>query len=173
MKCGLCQSETMNVYGSDGETILREKPIRNASDLWDHKHKEHQKELGAARHAAVDKRKEREQAENVASEHRKELRAAASKPAIMVRGRGWTGKQEPEWVLITTAELSLTAGRADQEFPIRYPEPEIFEVYNDLLTRIADLQEEAKDTLKRAWEAGLEISEGEIDAVHAAGEVEG
>ena len=45
MKCGICKSDLMNVYGSDRKTVLRQRPMRDAHDLRDHKQHEHQEEV--------------------------------------------------------------------------------------------------------------------------------
>ena len=168
MKCGLCKSDVMNVYGSDRKTVLRQRPMRDAHDLWDHKQHEHPEAIHASRRAAQGRRRQLEELEHTAEQRRRELRLAASKPAINVR-EGW-GSRAVEYILTTTAEMHISAGSPERGLPARYPEPEIFETYQAVQAEIARLQNESKDILKRAWEAGLPITEADIDAVQAAGE---
>lgn len=171
MKCGICKSDVMNVYGSDRKTVLRQRPIRDAADLWSHKNDKHPEALQVSRRATETRRRQQEELERTAEQRRRELRLAASKPAIQVR-EGW-GTRETDYILTTTAEMHISAGNPERGFPARYPEPEIFEAYQAVQAEIARLQKESNDILKRAWEAGLTITEADIDAVQAAGEAEG
>ena len=171
MKCGICKSDLMNVYGSDRKTVLRQRVIRDASDLWDHKQHEHSEAIHASRMATERRRKQQEDHERIAEDRRRQLRLAASKPAIWPRER-WSKNKEVEYVLTTTAEMHISAGNPERGFAARYPEPEIFETYQAVQAEIARLQEESNDILKRAWEAGLAITEADIDAVQVAGEAE-
>ena len=168
MKCGLCKSDEMNVYGSDRKTVLRQRPIRDARDLRDHKEREHSDEIGKSRRAADERRRQHEELEHTAEQRRRALRLAASKPAISPR-EGW-GRRETEYILTTTAEMHISAGSPERGLAARYPEPEIFETYQAVQTEIARLQKESQDMLRRAWEAGITITEADIDAVQAAGE---
>ena len=173
MKCSICKSDLMNVYGSDRKTVLRQRPIRDASDLWDHKQREHEREVRASRAATTRRREDKEALARKAAARRRELRLAAAKPAIWPQETGWGTNSGVEYKLTTTAEMQLRAGNPERGFAARYPEPEIFETYHAVLAEIARLQQESKDILKRAWEAGLPITEADIDAVQAAGEAEG
>ena len=173
MKCGICKSDLMNVYGSDRETVLRQRPMRDAGDLRDHKHREHPEAVSSSRVAAAERRRQQEELEQKAEQRRRELRLAASKPAIWPREKSWTRHTEVEYILTTTAEMHITAGSPERGFAARYPEPEIFETYQAVQAEIARLQNVSQDMLKRAWEAGLTITEADIDAVQAAGEAEG
>ena len=171
MKCGICKSDVMNVYGSDRETVLRQRPMRNAYDLRDHKEREHPGAARASRAAADQRRRHQEELEHTAQQRRSALRLAASKPAISVR-EGW-GSRKLEYILTTTADMNISAGNPERGLPARFPEPEIFETYHAVQVEIARLQKESQDMLKRAWEAGITITEADIDAVQAAGEAEG
>ena len=171
MKCGICKSDLMNVYGSDRKTVLRQRLMRDAHDLGDHKTHEHPAEIRASRMAAGKRREQQEELERADKARRRELRLAAAKPAIWPQEMGWHSG-EVEYKLTTTAEMHLRAGNPERGFAARYPEPEIFEIYHTVLAEIARLQQESKDILKRAWEAGLPITEADIDAVQAAGEAE-
>lgn len=171
MKCGICGTDRMNVYGSDRETILRQRVMRHASDVWTHKHEMHKEEMKASSAKATERRKEKEQAERDAEAQRKLLRAAVSQAAIQPFARSWTRDKEIEYSLTTTAEMHISAGAQDRGLPARYPEAEILDMYHATKARIAELETECEDMLKRAWEAGTNISEADIDAVQAAGEV--
>ena len=173
MKCGICKTDVMNVYGSDRKTVLRQRPMRSAGDLRDHKHREHPGVVSSSRVAAADRRKLQEELEHTTEQRRRELRLAASKPAIWPREKSWTRHTEVEYILTTTAEMHISAGNPERGLPARYPELEIFETYQAVQAEIARLQNVSQDILKRAWEAGLTITEADIDAVQAAGEAEG
>ena len=172
MKCGVCGSDKMNVYGSDHKTILRQRVMRNASDVWTHKSEMHKEEVRASGRKATERRKEKEQVERDKEQQRKELRAAASQVAIWPQDNSWRRDGDKVvYNLTTTAEMHISAGGPETMYPARYPEPEIMEAYHDLQAEIVRLQAEGKDMLKRAWEAGITITEADIDAVKAAGEV--
>mgnify|MGYP001589481942 CR=1 FL=1 len=168
MKCGICKTDVMNVYGSDRKTVLRQRPMRDAHDLREHKEREHPEAARASRAAADQRRRQQEELERIAEQRRRALRLAASKPAISPR-EGW-GRRETEYILTTTAEMHISAGSPERGLAARYPEPEIFETYQAVQVEIARLQQESQDMLKRAWEAGITITEADIDAVQAAGE---
>lgn len=177
MNCGICHKDQMAVYGSSDEenTLLGYTTIRTASELRQHKYKEHPEELRAAQTASGDRKRAKEQKESRRHTARAEARKAAGRETL--GGGGYMSQGHKHGIDFTTSDRLSKAQTMDGarirsaiSKGHRYPEPEIVGVYRTMLEEIERLKEEAEDMLLRAWEAGTPVTRQDLFEIQQAGE---
>lgn len=172
MKCGICHKDQMNVYskrnawdrpsGNKDFEIIGQQTIRSARDLQHHKRNEHPEELKEIDRALREADQVKRQKKSSDQKRRHEAEERVGSYWIVTEDR--YGRRLEVVQAYRAEEQQIIRGLT------RRPEPEGFEVYNALLTRIAELKEEAEVMLKRSWEAGVPMTQKDLFEIKNAGE---
>lgn len=175
MKCGICQTDQMAVYGTgDQKNVeLGKTTIRTARDLNNHKSVEHKEEREAARIRARNKKQEAEKTESARNQRRTNAMVAAGRETL--GGGGWERgqyglgfNQSNHLDNQNTIDGARIRGYASKGH--RYPEPEIVGVYRDMLIKIEEMKVDAEEMLLRAWEAGTPVTQQELFEIKQIGD---
>ena len=176
MKCGICKSDQMNIYGRGDEVdnVLGQAPIRDSNDLNEHKRREHKQELRERDQARHQRQRNTQALESLRNDQREAAKLSAG---VLTLG---THAYLKEVAFSLTDKLdprnTMPGGRSRGGFGSepskehRYPEPEGVEVYHGILARIKELQEEAELVLMRSWEAGTPVTQQELFDLTQTGE---
>ncbi len=161
MRCGICGKDTMG-----GNDTSNQVPIYDADALSRHKKAKHPAEYQTALEARRIKTEATKQAQVAEAQRVHDARLAASKPVVS----RYRGEEEAE----TYPSSRLVRYQLYGNNNVRFPDPEAYHQYLNVMATIAGLEAVARAHLTTAWEMGTPVPLEHLDeldrAAHLGGE---